>query len=160
MESSYSILQNERNRKNKRKSMWITSLLLFILIFLILMFIHTFYITPYQRRIAQQLKIEEKYNITFNGFNVDQVKFGNSSYSIRQGTQYHIYNHHIDLVYTVNQYDSEKLREALVKSKIDVASIKVGIGYEKPAIFVEDNNKVTYVFDYESYELIYYGELK
>lgn len=158
MDSSYSILQNERNRKNKQKSIFITICLLLVLIGLILMFLHTFYVAPYQNRIAEQRKIEEKYYATFNGFNVEKIEFGNASYTIKQGTQYYIYDHNINLVFKVEHYDEKKLKEVLLKNKIEALSIKVGIGYDKPALFVEGNNQKRYVFDYENYELIYYGE--
>lgn len=160
MESNYSILQNERNRRKKIKSRVLTLFLTLILIFLILMFFYTFYIIPYQKRIQEKTQIEEKYSLVFNNQKVDKIDFGNTSYSLKQGEIYYVYNSKIEIQFKLNQYDENKLKEVLSKNKIESTSIKVGIGYDKPAIFVKSLNNITYVFDYESYELIYYGELK
>lgn len=160
MESNYSILQNERNRRKKIKSRLLTLFLTLTLIFLILMFFYTFYIVPYQKIIQEKTQIEEKYSLVFNNQKVDKIDFGNTSYSLKQGEIYYVYNSKIEIQFKLNQYNENKLKEVLSKNKIESTSIKVGIGYDKPAIFVKSLNNITYVFDYESYELIYYGELK
>lgn len=160
MDNSYSYIQKQRIKSQKQKSRLVTLVLLMILFFVSAMFVFTFYVKPYLTLQQQTQALTQKKEMVFANVKYEESKFSKKSYAYISNNKYYIYDENIELKFEKNKYNETQLQSLIKANNINVIKTTVGIANEKPAIFLELDNKTTWVIDYDSMQVIYYGELK